>query len=133
MTMNRFRGTVDEDLVSRATALRPLLAEHAERTEAEREVVPEVIAAIEEAGLFEVIVPERVGGLGANMATQLAVAAELGRACASAAWVQSLINVTTWAVSRSPAAADLFEGELPRVCGVLAPSATAVPRLGATW
>lgn len=126
-----FGGEVDGELVARAAALRPLLAEHAGRTESDRQVVPEVMAAIEDAGLFEVTVPKRVGGLGATMATQLAVAAELGRGCASTAWVQTLLNVTTWASSRSPSGNELFETESrPRVCGVLAPSGTATPAPG---
>src|ERR1700728_2282435 len=75
-------AAVDAGLVARASALRPLLAQHADRTEAERQVVPEVMPAMEDAGLFEVIVPERLGGLGGSMATQLCVAAELGKACA---------------------------------------------------
>jgi 3-hydroxy-9,10-secoandrosta-1,3,5(10)-triene-9,17-dione monooxygenase len=119
---------IDPALVARAVSLQPLLSEHAARTESERQVVPEVMHALEEAGLFEVIVPKRLGGLGATMATQLCVAGELGRACASTAWVQSLLNITTWAVTRAPAAKELFEGtERPRVCGVLNPSGTAVP------
>ena len=77
------------------------------------------------------MVPKRVGGLGATMATQVAVAAELGHGCASTAWVQTLLNVTTWASSRSPSASELFEtGAWPRVCGVLAPSGTATPTDG---
>ena len=80
------------------------LAEHAARTESERQIVPEVMHAVEEAGLFEVIVPKRLGGLGASMATQLCVAAELGKACPSTAWVQSLLNVTTWAATQASAA-----------------------------
>lgn len=124
-------GDVDGELVARAAALRPLLAEHADRTESDRQVVPEVMDALEAAGLFEVIVPKRVGGSGATMATQLAVAAELGHECASTAWVQTLLNVTTWASSRSPSASELFEAESrPRVCGVLAASGTAVPTDG---
>ena len=128
--MSAFPGsaTVDTDLVARASALRPLLAQHADRTESARRVVPEVMHAIEDAGLFEVIVPERLGGLGASMATQLCVAAELGKACASTAWVQSLLNITTWAASQANAAEELFDGaERPRVCGVLIPSGTALP------
>lgn len=132
-------GDMDGELVARAAALRPLLAEHADRTESDRRVAPEVMDALEDAGLFEVIVPKRVGGLGATMATQLAVAAELGHGCASTAWVQTLLNVTTWASSRSPSAGELFETESrPRVCGVLAPSGTATPtdggyRVGGKW
>ena len=52
-------GDIDRDLVARAAALRPLLAEHAARTESERQVVPEVMDALETAGLFDVAVPRR--------------------------------------------------------------------------
>jgi 3-hydroxy-9,10-secoandrosta-1,3,5(10)-triene-9,17-dione monooxygenase len=124
----RFGTDFDADLVARAAALRPLLSEHAARTESERQVVPEVMRALEDAGLFEVIVPKRVGGLGASMATQLCVASELGQACASTAWVQSLLNITTWAATQATAARELFDRTArPRVCGVLIPSGLATP------
>jgi len=127
MSSITLEGDVDHDLVRRASEIRPLLAEHAARTEAERQVVPEVMAALEEAGLFEVLVPKHVGGLGATMATQLAVAAELAKGCASSAWVQTLINVSTWAAARM-APEEMFAGPVrPRVCGVLAPSGSATP------
>lgn len=128
-----FGGDVDGELVARATALRPLLAEHASRTESQRQVVPEVMDALEAAGLFEVVVPKRVGGHGATMATQLAVAAELGRGCASTAWVQTIVNVTTCGVARSGSAGAVFgngDGPRPRACGVLAPNGTARPTDG---
>jgi alkylation response protein AidB-like acyl-CoA dehydrogenase len=131
--MNRsdFGSDVDGSLVQRAVSLQPLLTEHADRTETERQVVPEVMQAVEDAGLFEVIVPKRAGGLGATMATQLSVAAALGEACASTAWVQTLLNVTTWASTLTPAASELFEAdERPRMCGVIAPSGTATPAPG---
>ena len=132
MTTLRYGRDVDAELVERAAALKPLLAEHAERTEAQRQVVPEVIDALERAGLFDLMTPTRVGGAGTTMATQLAVAAELGEACASTAWVQSIINVTTWGASRSPSGVALFDqaGGRPRVCGVIAPTATAAPTAG---
>ncbi len=122
-------GDIDGVLVARAAALRPLLAEHAARSEAERQVVPEVMNALESAGLFDVVVPRRIGGHGATMATQLAVAAELGRACPSTAWVQQILNVTTWGAARSKGGTQLFEdasaGRRPRFAGVIAPSGTA--------
>jgi alkylation response protein AidB-like acyl-CoA dehydrogenase len=122
-------GDIDRELVARASALRPLLAEHAARSESQRQVVPEVMEALEAAGLFEVVVPRRIGGRGATMATQLAVAAELGRACPSTAWVQQILNVTTWGAARSKGGTELFEdagaGRRPRFAGVIAPSGTA--------
>ena len=125
---------IDHEVVARATARRPLLAEHADRTEAERQVVPEVMDALEVAGLCEVLVPTRAGGHGGTMATQLAVAAELARACPSTAWVQTILNITAWGASRSETGVDLFaetaEGKRPRVCGVIAPTGTATPTEG---
>ena len=124
-------GDIDGVLVARAAALRPLLAEHAARTESERQVVPEVMDALESAGLFDVVVPRRIGGHGATMATQLAVAAELGRACPSTAWVQQILNVTTWGAARSTGGAELFRndgaGRRTRFAGVIAPTGTARP------
>ena len=121
---------IDTSLVARAIALQPLLAANAEATENNREAHPDNIAALEEAGLFEVIVPRRLGGLGATLSTQLAVAAELGAACPSTAWVQTLLNVATWATSRSGGKCQdevWGAGERPRVFGVLAPTGTAAP------
>lgn len=123
---------VDSEIVDRAAALRPLLAERAAQTEADRRISTEVWEALEAADLFEVVVPERVGGLGATMATQLAVAAELGRGCTSTAWVQTIVNITTWGAALSPACADLFAGDggRPRMCGVISPTASGRPTAG---
>lgn len=121
---------IDTDMVARAKALQPLLAANAEATENNRQAHPDNIAAIEDAGLFDLIVPKRVGGLGATLATQLAVAAELGAACPSTAWVQTLLNVATWATSRSSGKCQdevWGGGQRGRVFGVLAPTGTAAP------
>lgn len=121
---------IDTDLVARATALQPLLAVNAEATENNRQAHPDNITAIEDAGLFDLIVPKRVGGLGTTLATQLAVAAELGAACPSTAWVQTLLNVATWATSRSAGKCQdevWGGGQRGRVFGVLAPTGTAAP------
>jgi 3-hydroxy-9,10-secoandrosta-1,3,5(10)-triene-9,17-dione monooxygenase len=121
---------IDADLVAKATALQPLLAANAEATENNRQAHPDNIAAIEDAGLFDLIVPKRVGGLGATLATQLSVAAELGAACPSTAWVQTLLTVATWATSRSAGKCQdevWGAGQRGRVFGVLAPTGTAAP------
>ena len=129
------------ELLSRARALRPLLEANAAQCERERRIPEESLRALEDAGLLAVLLPERVGGQGASMVTQLEVAAELGRGCASTAWVQTLLNVTSWAASLlSPAAQrEVFEGLRPsRVCGVLTAGGQAVPvdggyRVSGTW
>lgn len=122
-----FSNAVDERWVQRARELCPLITRHAAQTEAQRQVVPEVIEALETAGLFEILVPQRLGGIGATMATQLAVAAELGTACVSTAWVQTLLNITTWGACLAPVASTLFAPTepRPRFCGVFTPTGTA--------
>ncbi len=124
---------VDAELVARATELQPLLAANADATESDRQAHPDNIKAMEEAGLFEVMVSKRLGGLGATMSTQLAVSAALGKACPSTAWVQTLLNVATWATGRSDGKAQdeiWSDGPRPRVFGVLAPTGTAAPTDG---
>jgi 3-hydroxy-9,10-secoandrosta-1,3,5(10)-triene-9,17-dione monooxygenase len=131
-----FTESVDHDLVEEARALQPLLAANAARCEDERRIPDENLAALDGAGLFATVAPKRCGGRGTTMATQLAVAAALGQGCASTAWVQTLIAVTTWAASRlaGEGQAEIFgDGDdrsagrdrIPRVCGVVAPTGTA--------
>jgi alkylation response protein AidB-like acyl-CoA dehydrogenase len=133
---------VDTELVDRAAALAPLLTANADGSEQARQVVQANLDALEANGLFDVMFPKRLGGLGATMATQLAVAAELGKACASTAWVQTLLNVATWATSRAAQEAqqEIFgdTSAPPRVFGVLAPTGTATPtgggyRINGSW
>lgn len=134
-------GDIDREVVERASALVPLLAANADRTEARREVVDDNIAALEDAQLFDTIVPARFGGLGCTMATQIAVSAELARGCTSTAWVHTILSITAYGASRSRAGAEIFEsagGRRPRFCGVINPSGVAVPvgggyRLTGRW
>ncbi|OCC13821.1 acyl-CoA dehydrogenase family protein [Streptomyces sp. PTY087I2] len=115
------------ELKERAAALVPALRANAARTEADRRIAEENIAALTEAGLFRLTVPRRLGGHEADFRTFLDVTSELARGCGSTAWVATLINVCNWMVGLYP---DRVQqevwGENPdaRVCGVLAPSAT---------
>ncbi len=87
---------VDTALVARATELIPLIREHAAQTSEERRVVPEVMKAIEDAELFNLFVPKRWGGHGANMATTVETIAEIARGDGSTAWAAALLNICTW-------------------------------------
>ncbi|MFG3248814.1 acyl-CoA dehydrogenase family protein [Streptomyces sp. NPDC048187] len=111
-----------------AAALVPLLRENAARTEADRRVAEENIAALTEAGLFRLTVPRRLGGHETDIRTFLEITSELARGCGSTAWVTTLVNVCNWMVGLYPERVQQeVWGENPdaRVCGVLAPSATA--------
>jgi alkylation response protein AidB-like acyl-CoA dehydrogenase len=115
-------------LPERAAALVPLLRANAARTEADRRVAEENIAALSEAGLFGLTVPRRFGGQEADIRTFLTVGAELARGCGSTSWVTTLVNVCNWLTALYP---DQAQQEVwgadpdARVCGVLAPTATA--------
>ncbi|MEU3297001.1 acyl-CoA dehydrogenase family protein [Streptomyces longwoodensis] len=114
-------------LKERAAALVPLLQENAARTEADRRVAEENIAALTEAGLFRLTVPRRLGGHETDFRTFLEITSELARGCGSTAWVTTLVNVCNWMTGLYPEQVqEEVWGENPdaRVCGVLAPSAT---------
>lgn len=115
---------VDQDLVARATALVPLIREHASETSEGRRVTPEVMAALQDAGLMKLFVPKRYGGHGANMATAVETLAEIARGDGSTAWAASLLNVCTWfATTFSEEAQEEIFGANPnaKVCGIFTP------------
>jgi 3-hydroxy-9,10-secoandrosta-1,3,5(10)-triene-9,17-dione monooxygenase len=115
------------DLVERASKLVPLLAANAQRTEDDRRVADENIAAIEEAGLFSIMQPKRFGGLQVDFRTKLEVTRELARGCGSTAWATSLMNVCAWFTGlwNEQAQQDVWANPAHRVAGVFAPSGTA--------
>ena len=55
------------DWVARAAALVPMIEAASDRIEAERRIVPEVIAALHEAGLFRMLLPASFGGGAADV------------------------------------------------------------------
>lgn len=115
---------VDADLVARATALVPLIRQHADQASEDRRVPSEVVKALEDAGLFKIFVPKRYGGHGANMATATETLAEISRGDGSTGWAASLLNVCTWFASTfSQQAQDDVFGANPdaKVCGIFTP------------
>jgi len=75
------------ELLDRARLLVPQLAERAERAEQERRIPEESIRELKQAGLFRILQPRAFGGYELGMSTFVRVAMELGRGCASTAWV----------------------------------------------
>ena len=76
-----------EELLARARELVPSLRERVERCEQERRVPEESIRELKQAGLFRVLQPRAFGGLELDFATYVRISIELGRGCASTAWV----------------------------------------------
>jgi 3-hydroxy-9,10-secoandrosta-1,3,5(10)-triene-9,17-dione monooxygenase len=90
------------ELLTRATALVPLLKQNAERCEQEGRIPPENVAALEESGLLKLTLPRRFGGYEADTHTKVAVYSELGRGCSSTAWVAGLWSDGTFFTSLFP-------------------------------
>jgi alkylation response protein AidB-like acyl-CoA dehydrogenase len=122
---DRVAGTEpDQELIARAAGLVPLLRKNAEKGSEQRFVPEPVMRAIEEAGLFSLLVPRRLGGQAANMRTTMEVLAELGRGDGSTAWAATVLNICGWFASTFGEQAQndvIADGEAARVCGVLMP------------
>jgi 3-hydroxy-9,10-secoandrosta-1,3,5(10)-triene-9,17-dione monooxygenase len=74
------------DMVARAGALLPRLRDRAARTEELRRLPPETERDLQDAGLFRIVQPKRVGGLELDYVALVDCAELLGRADASVAW-----------------------------------------------
>jgi alkylation response protein AidB-like acyl-CoA dehydrogenase len=113
----------DRDVIARATALVPLIREHAEKSSQERRVVPEVVDALEEAGLFKLLVPRRLGGLETNLRTMMECVAEVGRGDGSTAWTVALLSVCTWfsTTFSDEAQQEMYATPDAKACGIFSP------------
>jgi alkylation response protein AidB-like acyl-CoA dehydrogenase len=89
-------------MVAAATALVPLLAEHARQAELDRRPADAVIDAAKAAGLFEMMVPKVYGGAGLDLDTFFEVAVVLGEGDASAAWIISFYIEHNWMLCQFP-------------------------------
>ncbi|MES2563251.1 MAG: acyl-CoA dehydrogenase family protein [Pseudomonadota bacterium] len=76
-----------DDILARARALVPVLAERAAHTEALRRIPDETIADLHAAGLFRVVQPRRIGGAELPYEVLVHISAILARGCGSTSWV----------------------------------------------
>jgi alkylation response protein AidB-like acyl-CoA dehydrogenase len=104
-------ASVAEELVGRARALAPFLAERAPETAELRQVAPDVVSALASEGLMNVGAPAAFGGRAIDIDTMFEIAYELGRGCASTAWCWSLWQTHAWFMgwASSDAQNDFFE------------------------
>ena len=118
----------DADVIARVTALVPLIREHAGQSSADRRVVPEVVTALKEAGLFGLLVPRRLGGLETNLRTMMECVAEVARGDGSTAWAVALLNVCTWfsTTFSDEAQEEMFSTQGNKACGIFSPATSSV-------
>lgn len=121
------------ELIDRAKALAPMLAEHAAPSEALRHPTDEVMTAIEEAEIFKLMVPTRYGGFGLDMDAFVEVVLALGEGDASLAWVTSFLIEHNWMFCCFP---ESFQKQLYAdrsyvlAPGMIAPTGKATPATG---
>ena len=89
-------------LMARAASIRPTLEANGADTDAGRRLADGNVRALLDAGLCRLMVPRRFGGYQTSIRTYVEVMAEVGRGCASTAWVASLLNVCAWLTALFP-------------------------------
>jgi len=85
------KAALEAQLVDRARDLGPVLVERARQAELDRRVSKETDRDFREAGFYRALQPARYGGMELDYGAQTAFARELGRSCASSAWVGGVL------------------------------------------
>ena len=88
--------------IQRATDLLPALIERSAQTEENRQLSPETVADLHDAGFFKLIQPKRWGGHEVHPNTWFDVCAEVAKGCPSTAWVLGVIGVHNWQLGLFP-------------------------------
>ena len=102
-------AALEAQLVDRARDLGPVLVERARQAELDRRVSKETDRDFREAGFYRALQPARYGGMELDYGAQTAFARELGRSCASSAWVGGILACHGWVAGMFP---DQAQGEI---------------------
>lgn len=103
-----------EELIDRARVLIPVLRARAEIADDLRRLPDETHRDLLNAGLFQIYLPARFGGFELDYMLQVDLAAELGRACGSTAWVHAVVASHSWMHGMfTPEAQDEVWGDDP--------------------
>src|SRR5438067_5262186 len=89
----------ERQLLGRARALIPRLAERAPAMNAKRNVPPETIAEYHDAGILKILQPRRFGGLQGGFSLFSQIVEELTDGCASSAWVYAVLGEHRWIIA----------------------------------
>ena len=79
-----------EDLLERVQQLAPVIQEYADRAEQERHLADPVVAALQEAGLYRMLIPRELGGLQVDPLTFYQVVEALARVDGSTGWCMAV-------------------------------------------
>ena len=117
------------DVATRARGLHARIRAGGEAAEHERRIPDASLVALRDAGLLRLAVPRRFGGAEFPVSTLLESSAIVAEADGATGWVLSLAGVSDWIVGLFPdrAQREVFDDDPDViVCGVVAPTATAV-------
>jgi 3-hydroxy-9,10-secoandrosta-1,3,5(10)-triene-9,17-dione monooxygenase len=90
------------ELVERARKLAPILAERAAAAAKLRRIPDETVADFHRLGFFKAVQPKRYGGYELDPSVLYDLQLELGRGCASSAWVLGVLGVHSWQLALFP-------------------------------
>lgn len=115
LSPEQLRKLTPQDLVARAHALKPLLAENAREAEKLRRPVDAVWQKLRESGLFYHFVPKRYGGLEFDAEAFVDAMLPLSEGCASTGWVTAFCVEHNWLVALFPERTqdEVFGGAFP--------------------
>ncbi len=126
--------TVDHDeMMRRVAAISPLLAANSPACDRARQVVPDSMRAMVEAGMFRIPQPARVGGFELSLRTLADAVSGLSEACPSSGWVLMVMGAHHWCMGSFSEAAqeDVFgAGRDGLVAGTLSWQGTAAAAPG---
>ena len=101
-----------ERIVEAARSLVPVLRERAPEAERIRRIPDQTIEDLRAAGLWDILKPERYGGVETDYGVMIDVTVELGRGCAATSWVYINIVAHNWMLPYwPPRAAEEIWGE----------------------
>ncbi len=104
----------ETELISRARALGPSLAERRAKAHDLRRLPDETVADLVSAGLLKACQPARGGGYELPFGAQTSAGAEIGKHCGSSAWIVSVCGTHHWMLGKfAPEAQDDVWGENP--------------------
>ena len=92
----RDTAQLTQELVDRARAIAPAIAARAEAAEQNRRVADETISDVANAGLFEILVPQRYGGHELGITSMVKVIKALSPLDVSTGWTLAFYMVHNW-------------------------------------
>ncbi|KJK45161.1 acyl-CoA dehydrogenase [Lentzea aerocolonigenes] len=123
------------EFVEAAAALKPVLAREQAAGDRDRRLTGEAMAAMRDAGMFRMFVPESLGGSELGLRTSVDALAELAYGDPSASWVVMILGAADLVVAQMAfeAQQEIYaDGPDTHVCVVLTPHATA-ERVDGGW